>query len=216
MNFEFNFTGLKDIYNNAVDSFDKTLLFELEINKGRFLFMMFLSEEDVESLDLLFVYLRNINQIVQIKLYGNHRKGDFKVYLKPDQIRLIIEELKLGQGSIEFDFSRLINQMNNMMPKSISPEEKLTQMRENKTIMNTINPVDEPNKSVLIGTKRVPQGQTPRDKTLRKLYLYTEGSSNDIEKIIELLKKVNHTVAWTTEDKRKEAKSINKLISDLG
>ncbi|MFX3636080.1 MAG: hypothetical protein ACE3L7_05670 [Candidatus Pristimantibacillus sp.] len=216
MNFEFNFTGLKDIYNIAVDSLDKTLVFELEINKGRFLFMMFLSEEDVESLDLLFVYLRNINQIVQVKLYGNHRKGDFKVYLKPDQIRFIIEELKLGQGSIEFDFSRLINQMNNMIPKSISLEEKLTQMRENKTIMNKINPVDEPNKSILIGTKRVPQGQTPRDKTLRKLYLYTEGSSNDIKKIIELLKKVNHTVAWTTEDKRKEATSINKLISDLG
>lgn len=215
MSFEFNFTGLKDIYNEAIKSLDKTLVFELEINKGRFLFMMFLSEEDVESLDLLFIYLRNINQIVRVKLYGSHRKGDFKVYLRPDQIRLIIEELKLGKGNIEFNFSRLINQMNNMIPNSINPEEKITQMREDKTIINTLNPVDEPNRTVLIGTKRVPQGQSPRDKTLRKLYLYTEGSSNDIEKLIELLKKVNQTVAWTTEDKRKEAASINKLISDL-
>lgn len=215
MNFEFNFTGLKNIYLEALNSRDKTLVFEMKFSNGRFLFMMFLSEEDVETLDKLFIYLRNVNQILHVKLYGNHKKGDFKVYLKPEQINLIIQELNLGNGNTEFDFNRFIIQMNNMIPNSINSDEKLSKIRENKSTINSLNPVDEPERTVLIGIRRVPEGRSPRDKTLRKLYFYTEGSSSDITKLIDLLKKTNMTVAWTTEDNREEATSIYNIILGL-
>ena len=55
----------------------------------------------------------------------------------------------------------------------------------------------------------------PRDKTLRKLYLYTDADPKDIDVLITLLKKFNRTVAWTTEDNNSKAADIHKLISKL-
>lgn len=40
-----------------------------------------LREEDIESKDKLFIYLRNTNVFITVKLYGNHKNGKFKIYL---------------------------------------------------------------------------------------------------------------------------------------
>lgn len=80
MAIEFDFSGLNNMYISALESLDKALAFDLKVGKGRFLFMMFLSEEDKESKDMLFLYMRNTKVMKKIKLYGNHRKGIFKRY----------------------------------------------------------------------------------------------------------------------------------------
>lgn len=49
---------------------------------------------------------------------------------------------------------------------------------------------------------RLPESKKPQDKTLRKLYVYTDGNVEDIAELIQLLKKFNMTVAWTTKDKK--------------
>ena len=53
MAIEFDFSGLNNMYISALESLDKALAFDLKVGKGRFLFMMFLSEEDKESKDML-------------------------------------------------------------------------------------------------------------------------------------------------------------------
>ena len=73
---KFNLTGIKNIYLEALEQDDGTLIFDIIIDKGKFLFMMFFAEDD-ESKDSLFIFMRNTNQLVRCKLYGNHRKGDF-------------------------------------------------------------------------------------------------------------------------------------------
>ena len=78
---KFNFNKLKDIYNSTLRSNDKAIAFDIQINKGKFLFMMYLSDEDKESMDMLFIYMRNTKALLKLKMYGSHRKGKFEVYL---------------------------------------------------------------------------------------------------------------------------------------
>nr|MBO8919482.1 hypothetical protein [Proteus mirabilis] len=56
---------------------DPTIAFEIRLGAGCFVFMMFLSKEDSEQNDKLFIYYRNINTLSQLKLYGSHLGGDF-------------------------------------------------------------------------------------------------------------------------------------------
>lgn len=50
---QFNFTQLKNVYMEALRSYDKSVAFDIKIGKGRFLFLMFLAEEDEK--DTLFL-----------------------------------------------------------------------------------------------------------------------------------------------------------------
>lgn len=59
MAIKFNLTGISDIYNESIGRSEPTIAFEITQGKGRFVFMMFFSEEDKESRDRLFVQLRN-------------------------------------------------------------------------------------------------------------------------------------------------------------
>jgi len=212
----FNFTRLHSVYLEALNSFDKTLVFESQVGRGRFLFMMFLSdEEDMESKDMLFLFLRNTNRILKIKTYGNHKKGKFEVYLKDEEQNYITEELQLNETGKTFDFDRFLDQLNCSIPLTIPVEEKINKIRANRNIIRELNVVDEADKTVLIGDKKLPVGSKPRDKTLRKLYLYTDGAEKDIALLIELLKKANRTVAWTTEDRRGDAADIRAIINQL-
>ena len=67
-------------------------------------------------------------------------------------------------------------------------------------------------KSILVGPRRLTKG-TPRDKTLRKLYLYTDYDSDEVDRLIDYLKATNMTVAWTTPDKADKAADI---FAELG
>lgn len=78
MAIEFNFNRLQNLYIATLHSFDKAMAFDIEIGRGRFLFMMYLSDEDKESKDMLFVYMRNTRILRKIKMYGNHKKEILK------------------------------------------------------------------------------------------------------------------------------------------
>ena len=43
---EYNFIRLKNIYEEALRSYDKSVAFDVKIGRGRFLILMFLSEAD--------------------------------------------------------------------------------------------------------------------------------------------------------------------------
>lgn len=144
---EFDFTKLKNVYTTTLESLDKSLAFDLKVGRGRFLLMMFLSEEDKES-------------------------------------------------------------------KDINIDDKIKTLRDNRNVIRTLNVIDEANKTVLIGDRKLSVG-TPQDKTLRKLYTYTNSSVEDINELIALLKKMNMTVARTTEENRYKEVNIRRIIEKL-
>lgn len=212
---KFNFNKLKDIYNSTLKSNDRAIAFDVQINKGKFLFMMYLSDEDEESKDMLFIYMRNTRVLLKLKMYGSHRKGKFEVYIKEGEREKMIKELSLSHNGSHFDFNSFLDQLNEKIPLNISKENKIKILRNNKNIVSSLGMVDEAEKTILIGVRKLPAEKKPRDKTLRKLYLYTDANEADIDELIKLLKKFNHTVAWTTEDNAHKATDIRVLIELL-
>ncbi|MFT8212028.1 MAG: hypothetical protein ACMZI0_18265 [Symbiopectobacterium sp.] len=106
--------------------------------------------------------------------------------------------------------------MNDNIPQFLPPTVK------GKTLINTCdyinndikNIIDDADKTILIGLKRLPEESKPRDKTLRKLYLYINGHDNDISDFIEAIKERNITLAWTNDPTR-AAKTFAQLLTDF-
>lgn len=214
MQIEFDFDRLKNIYLSTLESYDKATAFDIQIGNGRFLFMMYLSDEDKDAKDTLFIFMRNTNVMQKLKMYGNHKKGTFKVYMTDKIQKEMIKELDLKKNGKPFDFEHFLAELNSNIPLKIDKETKIKNLRDNKKIIASLGVVDEVEKTVLIGDKYLSVGK-PQDKTLRKLYLYTDANPHDIDELIILLKKFNRTVAWTTEDKNKKSADIRKLISSI-
>lgn len=215
MTVTFNFSELNNVYLEALSSDDKTLIFETHIGKGRLLFMMFLSDEDKDSKDKLFIYLRNTKRLLNIKMYGNHSIGKFEVYITDQMQNKLIEELQLNSYTGSFDFMRFLEQLNNSFPQTINHNNKIAELRKNKNIISPLNIVDDTDRTILKCEVRLPKNKKPQDKTLRKLYVYTDGSVEDISELIQLLKKFNMTVAWTKEDKKNTTTNVKALLSKL-
>ena len=91
--------------------------------------------------------------------------------------------------------------------------QKVETLRNNRNIIRAVG-IDEIEKTVLISTKVLSKGK-PQDRTLRKLYMYTEESETVITEFIKNLKKANMTVAWTTEEQRFRAADINAMINSV-
>lgn len=156
MNSKFNLYQLKSIYMEAFSSDEKTLIFEISIGRGRFIFMMFVSDEDMETKDRLFIYLRNINYILRIKMYGNHKEGVFDIYITNEIESKLTEELQLNQKGNVFNFEQFLSQLNSSIPTSITNENKIVILRENRAIVGELGAIDEAEKTILIGTIRLP------------------------------------------------------------
>jgi len=214
MEIKFNLTGLGGIYAEAMKRSDPTLAFEVQQGHGRFVFLMFFSPEDKESKDKLFLQLRNTRVFLQLKAYGNHRKGDFLIYFSDAEQAAIREELQLGNGAPAFNFSNFLERINNQIPSSLPLQAKLEKIREVwpqvKNILNKV--VDNANKTILMGIKRLPEGKSPRDKTLRKLYVYTNGRADVITSLISVLKMARVTLAWTDREEVEE-KSLAEIMA---
>ncbi|PZD72097.1 hypothetical protein C1752_03975 [Acaryochloris thomasi RCC1774] len=213
----FNLTGLFPLFTEAIEREEKTLAFEVENGKGRFLLLMFFDDEDTETYDQLFVYLRNTRYMLNLKLYGNHMHKKFDVYIKPWQENKIKEELGItGNPSMSrFELQKFLNDLNSSFPTSLSLKEKIVNLRRNWQEIRPSLPdkvVLDEDKTVLIGEKRVSNGK-PREKTLRKLYIHTEGNPDDIARLIRYLKAANMTVAWTTEDSGRRSADIRDFIN---
>lgn len=210
----FNLNRLENIYKEALNSFDKSFAVDLKIAQGQFLLMMFISEEDEKTKDFLFIYMRNSNVLKKVKMYGNHSKGYFKIYMTNDLETAIFNEIQLNKSNGSYDIEKFMVQLNNTIPNHINNIDKINCLRTNRSIVDKLNVVDEKEKTVLIGDKKVSRG-TPQDKTLRKLYIYTNANPKDIDSLIRLLKISNRTVAWTTEEQRYKAKEVHEILNSL-
>lgn len=74
--------------------------------------------------------------------------------------------------------------------------------------------VDDADRTILIGLKNLPEGNKPRDKTLRKLYLYVDGVTDEITSFLESIKSRNITLAWT-DDPTRTAKTFAQLLAEF-
>jgi hypothetical protein len=146
------------VYISTLESLDKALAFDLKIGRGRFLFMMFLSEEDKESKDALFVYMRNTRIMKKIKLYGNHIMGTFKAYINEDVQNCLIQELQLEHTGRSFDFMNFLCQINEAIPQKINVDDKIKNLRDNCNIIKTLKVINEADKTVLIGERKLSVG----------------------------------------------------------
>lgn len=202
MSFKFNLSGLAAIYNESLRRLESTLAFEIVHGRGRFVFMMFFSQEDKESKDRLFVQLRNTQVFLELKAYGSHRNGDFIIYFKEEDKKAIINELMLDGGVREFSFERFLEELNRQIPNELPLQTKLDKIREvwPQVGPNLMNVVEDADKTNLIGIKKLPEGKNPKDKTLRKLYIHTNGSAEVISNLIEALRAARVTLAWTNRD----------------
>ncbi|AOF17065.1 TPA: hypothetical protein PXM11_004024 [Yersinia enterocolitica] len=213
---KFNFSKLQKIYVDAWERKDPTIAFEIRIGAGCFVFMMFLSKEDTDKNDRLFIYFRNIETLHQIKLYGYHLGGNFEAYISAKEEDLIRKELQLQGRGNPFNFNEFLNELNESIPQLLSPTMKGETLRNTweyiKDDMRNI--IDEADRTILIGLKRLPEKSRPNDKTLRKLYLYINGCDNDISDFIESIKERNITLAWTNDPTR-TAKTFAQLLTDF-
>jgi len=96
------------------------MAFDIKIAQGKFLFMFYLSEEDKESKDVLFVYMRNTKVLRKMKMYGNHVRGVFNVYIEEQLKEEFIRELQLKHSTGRFDFKVFLKELNNRFPSSIA------------------------------------------------------------------------------------------------
>lgn len=216
MTIKFNLTGLSRIYSEAMRRADPTLAFEITNGRGRFVFLMFFSPEDAESKDRLFLQLRNTRVFLELKTYGSHRKGDFLIYFNEFDQVYIRDELQLGTSGARFVFTDFLEEVNHQIPESLPLQPKLNKLREVwPEVENKLShTIDNADKTILMGIRRLPEGKNPQDKTLRKLYVYTNGSADVITNLINALKNARVTLAWT-DRKDIENKSLAEIMTML-
>ncbi|ELV8644409.1 hypothetical protein QNE66_004110, partial [Vibrio vulnificus] len=126
---------------------------------------------------------------------------------------LLIEN---GNHFNNFDFDSFFEKLNGSIPSSIPLQTKIVKIRESWGDVASKLPkeiVDEDEKTILLGDKALPSNKKPREQTLRKLYLYSDGNADDITILINNLKRLNRTVAWTNDIKKLDkAKKVKDLI----
>lgn len=194
--------GLAAIYGDALQRGEPTLAFEVAQGKGRFVFLMFFSKEDEESRDRLFLHLRTTKYTLEFKLFGNHVRGGSKVYLTPEKERRIREELQLGLGAQGFEWENFFAELNAGIPQSLPLQSTLDKVRDVwPQVKGELSKVlDDAEKTVLVGIRRLPETHKPRERTLRKLYMYTKGNAQEIGSLIRALKGANITLVWSNEE----------------
>jgi len=190
--------GLAGVWTEAVKRNEPTITFELRNGRGRFLFLMFFDPEDESTKDKLLLFLQNSRQMLHLKLYGAHRKGDFTIYLNEREIDQIKRELAVTESRNPFDIARFIETLNHGIPTSRSLASKIQLLQANKSALRPHLPVilDDHLKTELVGPMELDETRRPREKTLRKLYLYGTQSPEAAASYIETLKKRNCTLRW--------------------
>jgi hypothetical protein len=212
----FNLTGLKTIYNEYMNRKEQTLVFEIKHGKGLFNFLMFYSDDDIDSKDKLFLFLRRTNTLIEFKLYGSHRKGDFFMYISDIQKHQIINELGIKEFDGSFNFNNFLENLNNAIPNELL---KVNIIKNFKEVWPYIkkefpNILDKPDKTILYGIMKLSPNKKPQEKTLRKLYLLVNGEATAKADLISVLQSKNTTLAWTSDTIKKE-KSIIEILTQL-
>lgn len=195
----YSMNGFFGVWSEALERDEPTVAFEIRNGRGRFLFMMFFDPEDEKTNDKLLLFLQNTRYMLRLKLYGAHDKRDFRLFLEDWQVDKIKRELQLerGDGPV-FDIAKLLAALNANIPQSIPLAEKIKLLRGNRAAYQDelANILDFHRRTELIGERQLSPKQTPRERTLRKLYLYSARSPEDVAAYIDDLKRRNCTVCW--------------------
>ncbi|HAF27784.1 MAG TPA: hypothetical protein DCG75_01940 [Bacteroidales bacterium] len=219
MDIKISLSNLKSIFRESMERDEPTMAFEIINGKGKFLFMMFFDDKDEETKDWLFLFLKNTRRMLKLKMYGNHLKGQFDIYLKPFMVKWFAEELEIiNPNSLNpFNIENFFSHLNQSIPQQLPLVSKIDTIRSSWTEIKDQLPndiMDEKDKIYLMHPRVLPKNMKPQEKTLRKLYLYTDCNSNDIAELIGHLKRMNTTVCWTADENYK-GKTINIIKSEL-
>lgn len=215
----FNFTGLAGVYREAYLRNDPTVAFELRNGRGRFVFLVFFSEEDETAKDYLYLFLMNTRQFLKLKMYGSHKDGDFNVYVDGWRAEAVVRELQLegGRGREPLDLDRLLGELNAAIPATLPLRRRIETLRAVwPHVGDKLSHVVEwSEKTELIGWKNLPEGQQPKDRTLRKLYLFRTESAEVVEDLIKQLRAKRRTLAWTKPDPSRKRESWAVMFRDF-
>lgn len=205
-----NLTELKSIYNQALSDDERTIVFELNQGEGCFVFMMFFDEDD-SSKDKLYIYLKRANHMLNFKMYANHRNGDFFIYITPNDIQAIKNELDIKGGIGKFDIFDFFASLNSKIPQFLLFSQKLKNF---KSIWKQASPhlsgvLNEADKIYFIGLRDLSASKKkPTEKTLRKLYLHINAQPETIQQFIISLKAQQKTCCWSANQNRKKDFSL--------
>ena len=144
-------------------------------------------------------------------------KGDFKVYPSRMDEEAIREELDIHGGLHRFELRRFLSDLNSAFPAKLPLSSTIKTLREHRDLFHLgslRSVVDDALKIYLIGPVRLPANKRPREKTLRKLYLYVHVDPNVIADFIADLKRKNTTVAWT-DDPRSASNNTLRFLNSL-
>lgn len=213
----FNLTGLHNVYHEAIRRSDFTFAFEINLSPGRFIFFMFFAENDKKSKDLLYLYLQNTNRLEQIKLYGNHSNGSFELYFNSRLEEAIRAELNIqGGGNQAFNLHNFFDKLNKNIPQNLPAQVQIATLRQYYQHIRTRIPkvVNDEDKIYWIGFMR-PQNGTPREQTLRKLYIHTMCDSQQIDCLLEAIAPYGLTLRWTDNQERAKNTDFVSMMNEL-
>jgi len=216
MSEKFNLTGISKIYSQALSSGSGTLSFEIRNGIGCFVFIMFFSKEDSETLDHLYLYLRNSNTFLRVKLYGSHRNGDFFIYITTELKEAIRAEVSNGGHGDRLQLLTLLTEINASIPSTFKLSSSIETLQNNWDQVKTqlSNYIEDSQKIYLIGVRPLQAPKRPQEKTLRKLYLHTKCSPDLAAEIISKLKKKNCTLMWSATPPH-TAISVSTIMSKI-
>ncbi|HGO5848460.1 DUF6037 family protein [Mannheimia haemolytica] len=217
MSVKFNLTGLHNAYSEAIQRRDFTFAFEVSMPPGRFIFFMFFAENDKQSKDLLYLYLQNTNRLEQIKLYGSHRNGNFEIYLNSRLEEAIRAELGIvGGGNRPFSLYNFFEQLNRNIPQHLPAHAKIDTLRQYYPQIRERIPrvVNDAEKIYWMGFMR-PKNGTPREQTLRKLYIHTHCNHQQIDQLLQAMAPYGVTLRWTDSEERAKRADFASMINEL-
>lgn len=200
----FNFSGLHSVFIEAIHRHEPTIAFPLINGRGRFVFLLFIPSDKAGKIKWdkieLFIILGRTQRVLPFDLTGNHlHKGVFNIATRSADEQAFRAELGIENADRgNFSLSDFLAQLNNMIPTSISLEDKISCIQENReqVRMHCGRHINSATRVHLLRPQPVALPKKPREETLRKLYMLEE-DKKAISRLIEKLKERNWTVAWT-------------------
>lgn len=202
--FEFNFTGLKDIYGEARRGDLLTFAFSLEAGRGRVSFLV-RTPQDKEGQPILndsyaIIALNRSRRWDRYLLLGNHmRAGNFKVRIRPFFAKAIAGEVcGVGGDATSFSLNAALTDINTRIPRRLGGPESLSSLRAVRAVMGNdwSKEVDDDDKTHVLSFPRLTLPRRPRENTLLKL-VGCDKPESEITELLEVLRAQNTTVAWS-------------------